>query len=187
MPVAPQTLSKGKYIEIRWFCEGNEFLNDGLIPNSHKVNYRKVIYGKNLMRYEFRGKNMSMERDLIKEAYSTEKAWGLSTAIDIHGCNPEKIRDEAEIKRFIYELCEFIKMKRYGDCMVVRFGEGDMIGYSAVQLIETSLISAHFVDTSSAGYIDIFSCKYYRPEDALTFCKDFFEAKDANYNYLLRI
>jgi S-adenosylmethionine/arginine decarboxylase-like enzyme len=139
------------------------------------------------MKYEFRGKSMSTERDLIKEAYSRENAWGISTAIDIHGCNPAKVQDEATIKRFIYELCDFIKMKRYGDCMVVRFGEGVMIGYSAVQLIETSLISAHFVDASSAGYIDIFSCKYYRPEDALTFCKDFFEAKDAKYNYLLRI
>ena len=69
----------------------------------------------------------------------------------------------------------------------VRIAEGDMIGYSAVQLIETSLISAHFVDATSDGYIDIFSCKYYRPEDALTFCKDFFEAKDVKYNYLLRI
>ena len=162
-------------------------MNDGSIPNFHKVSYGKVIYVKNLMRYEFRGKSMSTERDLIKEAYSTEKAWDLSAAIDIHGCNPEKIRDEAEIKRFIYELCDFIEMKRYGDCMVVRFGEGDMIGYSAVQLIETSLVSAHFVDVSSARYIDIFSCKYYRPEDAVIFCKDFFEAKDANYNYLLRI
>jgi len=180
-------LSKYEYREIRRFCEINGFLNGGLIPNFHKVSYGKVIYVKNLMRYEFRGKSMSMERDLIKEAYSTEKAWGLSAAINIHGCNPEKIQDEAAIKRFIYELCEFIEMKRYGDCMVVRFGEGDMIGYSAVQLIETSLISAHFVDASSAGYIDIFSCKYYRPEDACAFCKDFFEAKDANYNYLLRI
>jgi len=155
--------------------------------NSHKVSYGKVIYVKNLMRCEFRGKSMSTERDRIKEAYSMENAWGISTAIDIHGCNPAKIQDEATIKRFIYELCDFIKMKRYGDCMVVRFGAGDMIGYSAVQLIETSLISAHFVDVSSAGYIDIFSCKYYRPEDALAFCTDFFEAKDANYNYLLRI
>ena len=139
------------------------------------------------MRYDFRGKRMSTERDLIKEAYSMENAWGISTAIDIHGCNPGMIRDEATIKRFIYELCDFIKMKRYGDCIVVRFGEGDMIGYSVVQLIETSLISAHFVDATSDGYIDIFSCKYYHPEDALTFCKDFSDAKNAKYNYLLRI
>ena len=78
------------------------------------------------------------------------------------------------IIRIADELCDFIKMKRYGDCIVVRFGEGEMIRYSAVQLIETSLISAHFVNASSAGYIDIFSCKYYHPEDALTFCNDFF-------------
>jgi len=176
-----------RYSGISLFYYRNGLLNDELIPNFHKVGYGKVIYVKNLMRYGFRGKRMSTERDLIKEAYSRGNAWGISTAIDVHECNPAKVQDEATIKRFIYELCDFIKMKRYGDCIVVRFGEGGMIGYSAVQLIETSLISAHFVDASSAGYIDIFSCKYYRPEDVLTFGKDFFEAKDAKYNYLLRI
>ncbi|MGB2727866.1 MAG: S-adenosylmethionine decarboxylase [Halobacteriota archaeon] len=90
-----------------------------------------------------------MERDIIKDAYEEEGAWGLLTSIDLHECNPEKIRDEATIKQFVYELCELIEMKRYGDCEVVRFGEGDKEGYSAVQLIETSLISAHFADASS--------------------------------------
>ncbi len=55
------------------------------------------------------------------------------------------------------------------------------------QLAKYPGIGAHSVDASSAGYLDIFSCKYYRSEDALTFCKDFFEAKDAKYNYLLRV
>jgi len=54
--------------------------------------------------------------------------------------------------------------------------------YSALSILFCAI---SFV--TSAGYIDIFSCKYYRPEDACTFCKDFFEAKDAKYDYLLRI
>ena len=34
--------------------------------------------------------------------------WGLASAIDIYNCDPDIIRDEKEIRRFVVELCEFI-------------------------------------------------------------------------------
>jgi len=182
-----ETSSTDEYSDIRCFYDRRGFFNAGFIPNFWKVGDGKVIYVKALTAGEFSGMGMPMEADIIKDAYEEGRAWGLLTSIDLHECKPEKIRDEATIKQFVYELCELIEMKRYGDCEVVRFGEGDKEGYSAVQLIETSLISAHFVDTTSNGYLDIFSCKYYRPEDAFTFCKNFFEAKYARYSYLLRV
>lgn len=182
-----ETSSTVEYSEIRRFYDKRGFFNVGLIPNFWKVGDGKVIYVKELTTAEFSGRGMPMERDIIKDAFVEGGAWGLLTSIDLHGCNPEMVRDKATIKQFVYELCELIEMKRYGDCEVVRFGKGDKEGYSAVQLIETSLISAHFVDSSSNGYIDIFSCKYYRPEDAFTFCKNFFEAKYTRYSYLLRV
>ncbi|MBA7514119.1 hypothetical protein ES705_06143 [subsurface metagenome] len=182
-----ETSSMDEYSEIRRFYDRRGFFNVGCLPNFWKVGDGKVIYIKELTTREFSGIGMPMERDIIKDAYEEGGAWGLLTSIDLHECNPEKIRDEATIKQFVYELYELIEMKRYGDCEVVRFGEGDKEGYSAVQLIETSLISAHFADASSNGYIDIFSCKYYRPEDAFTFSKNFFEAKYARYSHLLRV
>jgi len=54
------------------------------------------------------------------------------------------------------------------------------------QLIETSLISAHFANQTNNVYLDIFSCKYYEPEAAAQFAKNFFKGTDYNLNVVLR-
>lgn len=46
-----------------------------------------------------------------------------------------------------------------------------------MQLIETSLISAHFVDSTKNAYIDVFSCKPYDVDVAARVCKEAFGAK----------
>jgi S-adenosylmethionine/arginine decarboxylase-like enzyme len=104
-----------------------------------------------------------------------EGAWGLLTSIDLENCNGDTIRSSEEIKRYVYELCELIDMKRFGDCHVVHFGEDERVaGFSMFQLIETSCISAHFANESNTSYIDIFSCKEYDPKLASEFTKKFF-------------
>jgi S-adenosylmethionine/arginine decarboxylase-like enzyme len=45
------------------------------------------------------------------------------------------------------------------------------------QLIETSLVSAHFADNSKAIYLDVFSCAPYDPDEAAAFAAHFFKAK----------
>ncbi len=103
-------------------------------------------------------------------------AWGIASAIDIYDCSPEKIRDADTIRRFVIELCELIEMKRFGDTHVVHFGEDERVaGYSMVQLIETSLISAHFANQTNAVYLDVFSCKPYDPEIVESFSRKYFE------------
>jgi len=104
-----------------------------------------------------------------------EKAWGLACSFDIYDCNPDTIRDAAEIKRFVRELCDLIEMKRFGDCVVVNFGEDERVaGFSMTQLIETSLISAHFANASNTAYLDVFSCKPYDPAVVEEFATTFF-------------
>ena len=79
-------------------------------------------------------------------------------------------------------------MKRFGECVVVNFGEDERVaGFSMTQLIETSLISAHFANLTNATYLDIFSCKYYNPYEAAEFAKEFFGATEYNLHYTLRI
>ncbi|MFT3933912.1 MAG: S-adenosylmethionine decarboxylase [Chitinophagaceae bacterium] len=120
-------------------------------------------------------------------AFHKNESWGLSTAIDLHACNPAFIRSAEKIKEFTIQLCDLIKVKRFGECIVVHFGEHEQIaGYSLVQLIETSLVSGHFANLTNHAYIDIFSCKYYDPELAINFCKTFFEAENVQFNYILR-
>ena len=102
-------------------------------------------------------------------------AWGLACSFDIYDCNPETIRDAEEIKRFVRELCDLIEMRRFGDTTVVNFGEDERVaGYSMTQLIETSLISAHFANASNTTYLDVFSCKPYDPAVVEQFAMEFF-------------
>ena len=104
--------------------------------------------------------------------------WGLSSSIDIYECNPLKIRNKKAIKQFVKELCELIEMKRFGKTQVVHFGEDEKVaGFSMTQLIETSLISAHFANLTNTVYLDVFSCKKYNPYDVEKFAKEFFDGK----------
>ncbi len=113
--------------------------------------------------------------------------WGIASAIDIYNCDPGKIRDAETIKRFVAELCDLIEMKRFGETQVVHFGEDERVsGYSMVQLIETSLISAHFANQTNTTYLDVFSCKPYDPEVVLAFAQTYFGGSDSVLNVTLR-
>ena len=129
----------------------------------------------------------SVDDTPIRENYEQTGAWGLLTSIDLHACDGATIRSADEIRRFVVELCERIQMKRFGDCTVVDFGEDERVaGFSMVQLIETSCISAHFANETNTTYLDIFSCKYYNPYAAAEFAKEFFKASDYALTYTLR-
>ena len=116
-----------------------------------------------------------------------QPVWGIASSIDIYDCDPEKIRNAEEIRRFVVELCELIEMKRYGETWVVHFGEDERVaGYSMVQLIETSLISAHFANLTNTTYLDVFSCKPYDPEIVKEFSQNYFGGSRSNLNVTLR-
>ena len=104
--------------------------------------------------------------------------WGFLTSLDLYSCNAEAIRSAEKIRQYVFELCDLIAMKRFGECQVVHFGQEERVaGYSMVQLIETSLISGHFANFTNDAYIDIFSCKPYDPDDVTDFARDFFQAQ----------
>lgn len=112
---------------------------------------------------------------------STENLWGISTSIDIYDCNPETIRSAPAIRQFVIELCELIDMKRFGETQVIHFGEDEKVaGYSMVQLIETSLISAHFANLTNVVYLDVFSCKAYDVESVRKFSQEYFGGSRSN-------
>lgn len=124
---------------------------------------------------------------LIMQEAQDRNVWGIASAIDIYDCDPDTIRDAEAIRRFVFELCELIEMKRFGETQVVHFGEDERVaGYSMVQLIETSLISGHFANQSNAVYLDVFSCKPYNPETVAHFATKFFGGKSSRLNVTLR-
>ena len=113
--------------------------------------------------------------------------WGISSSIDLYQCNLALMQDADAIREFVRILCDRIQMKRYGETQVIYFGEDPRVtGFSMTQLIETSLISAHFVDASCAIYLDVFSCASYEPKDVAEFAKEYFRAASYNLNVTYR-
>ncbi len=116
-------------------------------------------------------------------AEDTTEYWGVSSSIDLYDCDLALMQNADAIREFVKILCDRIKMRRYGETQVVFFGDEPRVqGFSMTQLIETSLISAHFADASRAIYLDVFSCAPYDPEDAAQFAKDYFKASRYQLN-----
>ena len=86
--------------------------------------------------------------------------WGHHLMLDAAGCN-ERLGEAEAIKAFARDLVEAIGMTAYGEPIVAHFGHGDpdTCGYTLVQLIETSNITAHFCDNRGEIYLDVFSCR----------------------------
>jgi S-adenosylmethionine/arginine decarboxylase-like enzyme len=123
----------------------------------------------------------------IKRMAAMQQVWGIASSIDIYDCDPQKIRDAELIRRFVAELCDLIEMKRFGETQVVHFGEDERVaGFSMVQLIETSLISAHFANLTNTVYLDVFSCKPYDPQIVKTFAQSFFSGVSSILNVTMR-
>lgn len=122
-----------------------------------------------------------------KAEFEKGNYWGLSLHIDLKDCDIELITSKPYIRKYIELLCKFIDMKPFGRPKIVYFGEEDRVkGYSATQLIETSLLSAHFSDSLRTAYIDIFSCKWFDVDKAINFTSAFFKGEINNVNILKR-
>ena len=128
-----------------------------------------------------------MDIKTLRQRYKQQKAWGLLASIDLAGCDHELIQSPKDIKIFVKELIEILKMQAHGSTRVEKFAEGSLEGYSAFQFIETSSITIHFDDKfGDRGFIDIFSCCFFNPNAAETFAKKFFKAKKSRSKILLR-
>jgi S-adenosylmethionine decarboxylase len=118
-----------------------------------------------------------------------DQYFGQELQLNLYDCNLEKISSDKEIKKFVIELCDnVIKMKRYGEAFIPHFGHENPMtsGYSLVQLIETSSVTAHFSEYKKSVYLNVFSCAYYDPIKTRDFCVKFFEAKRFEEHLLLR-
>jgi len=129
-----------------------------------------------------------MDKLLVKEKMEEKlEYWGVSSSIDLYDCDLTLMQNADAIREFVKILCDRIKMRRYGETQVVFFGDEPRVqGFSMTQLIETSLISAHFADASRAIYLDVFSCAPYDPQDAAKFAADYFKAARYQVNVVNR-
>lgn len=113
------------------------------------------------------------------------KKYGKELILDLFGCS-DRILSKRDIKKFVYELCELIKMKRYKGVYVCYFGNKYSKGYSVFQFIETSSITGHFSDEYRSAYLNIFSCKPFNSKEVACFSKFYFGAKSYKYKEIIR-
>ena len=112
--------------------------------------------------------------------------WGYHLILDCSGCNPN-IASKEQIKSFLKTLVKDIKMTAVGDPVIKYLLEGEPnAGFSAMQLIETSSITCHFVEPNSTMYIDVFSCKEFKPKDAIAVVDKFFAPTKVKQRFLTR-
>jgi S-adenosylmethionine/arginine decarboxylase-like enzyme len=57
---------------------------------------------------------------------------------------------------------------------------------TAVQIIVTSTIVAHFIDSTGDLYLDVFSCKQFDVETVAETVDEFFKPTKTRINYLTR-
>ena len=125
---------------------------------------------------------------IIKDG-SVNEDYGQELILNLYDCDLKKISSGDYIKEFVVKLCdEVIVMKRYGEALIPHFGHESPVtsGYSLVQLIETSCVSAHFSEYKRAVYLNIFSCKWFDPKKAEKFSKDWFGAGKVTSQLLQR-
>jgi len=111
-----------------------------------------------------------------------KKIFGMEMVIDFAGGTGYQSKDDGDnLDKFIVELCETIDMERHGPFHKEWFGNNSVEGWSGIQLITTSSITMHFCpyyedykDTSNSGYINVFSCKNFTPNDVVLVIKKYF-------------
>ena len=113
-------------------------------------------------------------------------SWGYHLILDSSKCMRSAIRSSSIITQFSDDLVKKIDMVPYGRPQVQHFGSGNKAGYTLVQLIETSNIVAHFVEESDDMYLDVFSCKPFKPETVEEVVSKYFLPKYQNRVFLVR-
>jgi S-adenosylmethionine decarboxylase len=127
---------------------------------------------------------------MIRPGGTDDEQFGQELILNLYDCDLKKISDGDHIKNYVIRLCDdVIYMKRYGEALIPHFGHDNPVtsGYSLVQLIETSCVSAHFSEYKKAVYINIFSCKWFDAAKAEAFSKKWFGAKKVTSKLLQRI
>ena len=118
----------------------------------------------------------------------TASYWGYQTLCDCSHANLGKMQDRDNIYRFSKTLVDRIAMEPIGEPIILPTAMHlpDKAGYSLIQLIQTSNIVAHFVDSNRSIYIDCFSCKPFDVGVVEDTIREFFDVDKIRVNFITR-
>jgi S-adenosylmethionine/arginine decarboxylase-like enzyme len=114
------------------------------------------------------------------------KFWGYHLVLDCAGCS--LIDDKSNIERFVADTILSIGMVVHGEPQIEYLLDGtDNEGYSVLQMITTSNLTAHFVTKSNSAYIDVFSCKDFDANIVIEKVNEYFAPTNISKTFLCRL
>jgi len=116
------------------------------------------------------------------------KIYGKELIMDLYDCDQKILGSKKKILEYLNKICNLIKVKKYKKPIIKRFGFGKdfTLGFSFLQLIESSSITGHISEIWNRAFINIFSCKLFDDKKAENFTKKFLKAKKIKSRVLLR-
>ena len=119
---------------------------------------------------------------------NTNNFWGYHLILDCHACDVPSIQSRDNVYNFIKNLVRDIDMEPIGEPYIEYTAAefSDKAGFTAVQIIVTSSIVAHFIDSTGDLYLDVFSCKPFDNDIVIASVNHAFMPKRIRTNYLTR-
>lgn len=113
-------------------------------------------------------------------------AWGYELLVDAAGCERGIVTDAEQMRQWLAALVQAIDMKAHGEPLIEHFGSADLQGITALQLIETSSITAHANDCDGSLYLNVFSCKPFAPDPVIANIEQLLKPAILHAKYLSR-
>jgi S-adenosylmethionine/arginine decarboxylase-like enzyme len=114
--------------------------------------------------------------------------WGYHLILDVGGCDSSLMADRLNVYNWITSLVKDIDMIPVGEPSIEYTAADDIdkAGFTAIQVIVTSSIVAHFIDSTGQIYIDVFSCKKFDLDVVKNSVKNYFGAGKMREFFLTR-
>ena len=114
--------------------------------------------------------------------------WGYHLLLDCTAGDAQLISSKENVYKFVKELVVAIDMVAFGEPWIERFATHDLskAGISFCQMIETSNITGHFVESNGNFYIDVFSCKPFDNDTVIETVDKYFKPEKVRMHYISR-
>jgi S-adenosylmethionine decarboxylase len=112
----------------------------------------------------------------------------LHVMLDLYGCNPELLADEAFLRGVLEEYPDRINMLKIGPAELRYIKTSSPLddGYSGFVIIATSHVSLHAWAPYKMINIDIFSCEDFSVKDVIAFACETFQTRDVEVHVVER-
>lgn len=131
---------------------------------------------------------MALTEPQVNNMQTTNQYWGYHLILDCAACDVASIQSRDNVYNWIKNLVKSIDMEPIGEPHIEYTATEfpDKAGFTAIQVIVTSSIVAHFIDSTGDVYIDVFSCKPFDNNTVIVSINQAFNPKKIRTNFLTR-